>query len=193
MFERFAADARATVVGAQEVARSRGDDAIDAVHLLLALARQDDGAGVGAAALATVGVDVDFLERHAGSARRHDTLDGPALAALGIDLDEIRARTDAAFGPGALDRAGDDGRRRGRRKRTSHLPFTPEAKKSLELSLREAVHEGSRTIDSGHVLAAVARAKGSTAHRALVDALAEAGSDVAGLRAALAARHRQAS
>ncbi|MFF2268902.1 Clp protease N-terminal domain-containing protein [Cellulosimicrobium cellulans] len=191
MFERFAADARETVVGAQEVARSRGDDAIDAVHLLLSLAGQD--AGAGATALAAVGVTTDDLERHVDSASRHDTLDGPALAALGIDLDEIRARTDAAFGPGALDRAGDDERRRGRRNRRSHVPFTPEAKKALELSLREAVHEGSRTIDSGHVLAAVARAKGSTAHRALVDALTEAGSDVAGLRAALTTQHRQAS
>lgn len=191
MFERFAADARDTVVGAQEVARSRGDDAIDAVHLLLALAGQDGGAG--AVALAAVGVDADDLERQVDSARSHDPLDGQALAALGIDLDEIRARTDAAFGPGALDRAGDDERRRGRRNRRSHIPFTPEAKKSLELSLREAVHAGSRAIDSGHVLAAVARAKGSTAHRALVDALAAAGSDVAGLRAALAAGHRKAS
>lgn len=190
MFERFAADARDTVVGAQEVARSRGDDAIDAVHLLLSLAHRDGSTG--ATALAAVGVATDDLERHVDSASPHDTLDGPALAAVGIDLDEIRARTDAAFGPGALDRAGDDERRRGRRRR-AHVPFTPEAKKTLELSLREAVHEGSRTIDSGHVLAAVARAKGSTAHRALVDALAEAGSDVAGLRAALAARHRQAS
>ncbi|QJW37490.1 Clp protease N-terminal domain-containing protein [Cellulosimicrobium protaetiae] len=191
MFERFAADARDTVVGAQEVARSREDDAIDAVHLLLSLARQEGGAG--AAALAAAGVDGAGLERHVDAARRHDTLDGPALAALGIDLDEIRARTDVVFGPGALDRAGDGERARGRRNRRSHIPFTPEAKKTLELSLREAVHEGSRTIDSGHVLAAVARAKGSTAHRALVDALAEAGSDVAGLRAALAARQRRAS
>ncbi|ARU52410.1 hypothetical protein CBR64_14030 [Cellulosimicrobium cellulans] len=191
MFERFAADARDTVVGAQEVARARGDDGIDAAHLLLSLARQ--GGGAGAAALAAVGVDADGLERQVDSARRHDTLDGPALAALGIDLDEIRARTDAAFGPGALDRAGDDERTRGRRTRRSHIPFTPEAKKALELSLREAVHAGSRTIDSGHVLAAVARAKGSTAHRALVDALTAAGSDVAGLRAALATQHRKAS
>jgi ATP-dependent Clp protease ATP-binding subunit ClpA len=191
MFERFAADARDTVVGAQEVARSRGDDVIDAVHLLLSLARQSGGAGE--AALGAVGVDSDRLERHVDAARRHDSLDGPALAALGIDLDEIRARTDAVFGPGALDRAGDDERRRGRRNRRSHIPFTPEAKKTLELSLREAVHEGSRTIDSGHVLAAVVRAKGSTAHHALVDALTESGSDVASLRAALATQHRTAS
>lgn len=191
MFERFAADARDTVVGAQEVARTRGDDSIDAIHLLLALARQEGG--VGARALAVVGVDPGDLEGHADALGRADSLDGPALAALGIDLDEIRARTDAAFGPGALDRAGEDEPRRGRRGRRSHLPFTPEAKKALELSLREAVHAGSRTIDSGHVLAAVARAKGSTAHRALVDALTAAGSDVADLRAALATQHREAS
>jgi len=190
MFERFSADARATVVDAQEVARGRGDDSIDAVHLLLALARREGG--VGAVALGSVGVDPDDLERHADSALPADPLDGPALAALGIDLEEIRARTDAAFGPGALDRAGDE-RRHGRRNRRSHIPFTPEAKKALELSLREAVHDGSRTIDSGHVLAAVVRSTGSTAHRALVGALTEAGADVPALRAALADRRRQAS
>ncbi len=63
----------------------------------------------------------------------------------------------------------------------------------LELSLREAVHDASRVIDSGHVLAAVARSTGSTAHRALTGALKAAGSDDAGLRAALATRHRAAS
>jgi len=191
MFERFAADARETVVGAQEVARSRGDDAIDAAHLLLSLAGQDGSTG--ATALAAVGVTTDDLERHVDSASRHDTLDGPALAALGIDLDEIRARTDAAFGPGALDRAGDDDRRRGRRNRRSHIPFTPEAKKALELSLREAIHVGSRSIDSGHVLLAVARLDGTTAHRVLVGALAGAGSDVPQLRTALTDQHRTAS
>jgi ATP-dependent Clp protease ATP-binding subunit ClpA len=191
MFERFAADARETVVGAQEVARERGDDAIDGVHLLLSLARQEGSAG--SAALAAVGVSPTELERQVDAAGGRDALDGPALAALGIDLDQVRARTDAAFGPGALDRAGDDARGRGRRRGRSHVPFTPEAKKVLELSLREAVHDASRVIDSGHVLAAVARSTGSTAHRALAGALTAAGSDDTGLRAALATRHRAAS
>jgi len=189
MFERFSADARATVVDAQEFARDRGDASIDAVHLLLALVHQDGGAG--ALALDAVGVTPATVARHVDATRIGDGLDGDALASLGIDLDEIRARTDAAFGPGALERAA--GERRGRRGRRSHIPFTPEAKKALELSLREAIHAGSRSIDSGHVLLALVRDTGTTAHRALVGALADAGSDVGQLRAALAERRREAS
>jgi ATP-dependent Clp protease ATP-binding subunit ClpA len=189
MFERFTADARATVVHAQEVARSRGDDSIDAVHLLVALAHQEGGAG--ASALAALGVEPGVIDRHAGSAAAGTDLDGEALASLGIDLEQIRARTDAAFGAGALDRVGEE--RRARRNRRSHIPFTPEAKKALELSLREAIHVGSRSIDSGHVLLAVARLDGTTAHRVLVGALAEAGSDVPHLRTTLTDPHRTAS
>ena len=191
MFERFAADARETVVGAQEVARERGDDTIDGVHLLLSLARQEGGAG--AAARGAVGVSPADLERAGDAAGGLDPLDGPALAALGIDLDQVRARTDAAFGPGALDRAADDARGRGRRRGRADVPFPPEAMKVLERSLRGAVREASRGGAAGGVLAAVARSTGSTAHRALTGALTAAGSDDAGLRAALSTRHRAAS
>jgi len=185
MFERFTADARATVVEAQTYARERGDGAIDTVHLLLALAHQEGGAG--ALALAAVGVLPATVDRHAAAAAPHDGLDGPALASLGIDLDAIRARTDAAFGTGALERTGRRPSRRG------HVPFTKDAKKTLELSLREAIHQGSRSIDSGHVLLALARVEGTTAHRTLVGALADAGSDVERLRAALSPQGRAAS
>ena len=43
-------------------------------------------------------------------------LDGEALAAIGIDLDEIRRRAEATFGPGALER----GRRAARQPRAVH-------------------------------------------------------------------------
>lgn len=175
MFERFTSDARATVVGAQEVARRRGATSIDTVHLLVALAEQPGG--VGAHALAAVGVTAASFERLA-VAEGGEPLDAEALASLGIDLDAVRARTDAAFGEGALDRAG-------RRPRRGHLPFTKAARKTLELSLREAVHESSRSIDSGHVLLALLRDEGTTAHATLVAALDHAGSDVAAVRAAL--------
>lgn len=177
MFERFSSDARATVVGAQEVARRRGAASIGTVHLLLALAAQD---GPATRALTATGVTAPDLERLGAAAECGDVLDADALAALGIDLDTVRARTDAAFGPGSLDRPGRSGRR-------GHIPFTKDAKKALELSLREALHEGSRSIDSGHVLLALLRADGTTAHRTLSAALAEAGSDAAGLRSALGA------
>jgi len=177
MFERFSSDARSAVIGAQEIARRHGAASIDTVHLLLALAEQP--AGPAARALAATGVTPAALGRLADGADPDDVLDADALAALGIDLDAVRARTDAVFGPGSLDRP----RRGGRR---GHVPFTKDAKKTLELSLREAIHEGSRSIDSGHVLLALLRVDGTTAHRTLAAALAEADADPAALRAALA-------
>ncbi|MCB7136673.1 Clp protease N-terminal domain-containing protein [Cellulosimicrobium marinum] len=175
MFERFAVDARQAVVDAQEIARDRGAATIEAVHVLLGVARQD---GPAARALASVGVGADDLDRHAAAVRSADLLDGEALASLGIDLDAVRARTDAAFGAGALERAG-------RRRRRGHVAFTKEAAKALERSLREAVALHATTIDSGHVLLALLQDEGTTAHRTLAAALAAAGSTPDALRSVL--------
>ncbi|OLT53486.1 hypothetical protein BJF88_11350 [Cellulosimicrobium sp. CUA-896] len=175
MFERFAADARSAVIDAQEIARRRGARSIEAVHLLLAVAEQD---GPAARALGATGVTAPALDRLATATESADALDRDALAALGIDLDAVRARTDATFGAGALERAG-------RRRRRGHLRFTTEAAKALERSLREAIDLRSRSIDTGHVLLALLRADGTTAQRTLVAALTEAGADADALRAAL--------
>ena len=59
-------------------------------------------------------------------------LDAGALASVGIDLEAVSASADEVFGRGALDQA--------RRSPTKgHIPFTADAKKALELALREAV------------------------------------------------------
>ena len=44
-----------------------------------------------------------------------------------------------------------------RRTRTGHIPFTPRAKKVLELSLREALALKSRSITDGHLLLGLIR------------------------------------
>jgi ATP-dependent Clp protease ATP-binding subunit ClpA len=55
------------------------------------------------------------------------------------------------FGPGALENTRAAGRpRRGRR--WGHLRFDRDAKKVLELSLREAIRAGSRSLGTEHVL-----------------------------------------
>jgi ATP-dependent Clp protease ATP-binding subunit ClpA len=176
MFERFSSDARAAVIGAQEVARRRGAGSIEAVHLLLAVSEQEDGAAV--RGLDAVGLTAPALDRLATATESADAFDGDALAALGIDLDAVRARTDAAFGTGALERAG-------RRRRRGHLTFTNEAAKVLERSLREALALRAPAIDSGHVLLALLHDEDTSACRTLVAALAERGSDPAALRAVL--------
>lgn len=144
MFERFTKEARAVVLLAQEEATALEADRVGAEHLLLGLAAEQgtaarvlDPLGLGHAALRTE------LERSS------DGLDADALASIGIDLDEVRRRVEESFGPGALG-----GHRKGRR------PFSPAAKKALELSLREAIALGDRHIGSEHILLGVVRDPG---------------------------------
>ena len=98
MLERFSGDARTVVVHAQRHARRLGHRYIGCEHLLLALVGIDQPAsGIGAGA----GLFAD--------------LDRDALASIGIDLDAVRARIDASFGPDALTRADRAVRQRDRR------------------------------------------------------------------------------
>ena len=82
--------------------------------------------------------------------------DADALRDLGIDVDEVRRRVEARFGSGALESARPSRRRRfGRRRRRDcdgHIPFTPRAKRTLELALRESLRLRSGHIAVGHVL-----------------------------------------
>lgn len=165
MFERFTKDARSAVVDAQLVARAAHSDQIDSRHLLVALA---ESAGPARDALSDGGLDVtELVARTRERIAAGDALDPEALAAVGIDLDEVTRRTEATFGEGALSRAGRV--LRGRRK---HLPFTADAKKSLELALREAIRLGSKEIDGRHLLLGLTRAE-SPARRVLSDAGAD--------------------
>ncbi|MDM7831936.1 Clp protease N-terminal domain-containing protein [Cellulomonas edaphi] len=145
MFERFAKDARDAVTGAQAVARTRGDVRITSEHLLLALA--DAPSSVAAHALGTLGVDGTALRAQAG--RPDGALDADALAAVGIDLQAVRTQVEGTFGRGALDRAAPA--------TGKHIPFSTDAKKVLEQTLRVAVAEKSRRIDSGHLLVAISQ------------------------------------
>jgi ATP-dependent Clp protease ATP-binding subunit ClpA len=146
MFERFTEEARRVVVLAQEEARATREPAIDGTHLLLGIAT---AGGPGAQALQGAGVDIVRLRtaiREVGDPSA--PLDGDALAALGIDLGEVRRTAEAAFGAGALD----DRTRLRRRRPTGHLPFTRTSKEALERSLRQALRRGDRVIDSRHLL-----------------------------------------
>ena len=165
MFERFTKDARSAVVDAQQVARDAHSEQIDSRHLLVALA---ESGGPARTALTDGGVDtVALVESARARIEAGDALDPAALAAVGIDLDEVTRATEATFGEGALARAGRT--LRGRRK---HIPFTPDAKKSLELALREAIRLGSKEIHGGHLLLGLTRAE-SPARGILSDAGAD--------------------
>ena len=118
MFERFTGTARRVVVQAQEDARRLGHNYIGCEHLLLAAAAAGEPAGM---VLRDHGVTPERVEaeivRTVGRGRTADPpgrLDREALAFIGIDLDVVRARIEAAFGPDALTRGLPATRRRRR-------------------------------------------------------------------------------
>src|SRR5207244_5370329 len=101
--------ARHLVVQAQEDARRLGHHYIGCEHLLLAAAAADEPAG---AVLRDQGVTLECVEaeilRAVGRGQAADPLGGldkAALASIGIDLDVVRARIEAVFGPDVLARA----------------------------------------------------------------------------------------
>jgi ATP-dependent Clp protease ATP-binding subunit ClpA len=176
MFERFTTEARAAVVEAQQVARETGSHSIDTRHLLIVLAEDE---GPVHRALGEAGAEARAVSREARAELRAGGLDADALAGLGIDLDAVRRQADAVFGPGALERAG-----RASRGRT---PFTPDAKKALELALREAIRLKRKSIDNALLLLGILRA--DNPGRAV---LRRAGVDTDALRAALEDQTRAA-
>ncbi len=109
MFERFDPDARTVIAQAAEHARRLGHRHIGGEHLLLAVV----SAGAPASAVMRAqGVTPELVEeeivRRAGLGTGGSLfagLDRDALATIGIDLDAVRARIEASFGPQALSSA----------------------------------------------------------------------------------------
>jgi ATP-dependent Clp protease ATP-binding subunit ClpA len=157
MFERFTHAARETVVGAQVEARRLHSGRIGTEHLLLALLAQDTAT---TAVLVRHGLTRDAVTT-AVTDLTGDDLDAEALGTLGIDLDAVRDRVEAAFGPGALAR--------GTPSRGGHVPFGPRAKKVLQLSLRETVAMKQKTITDGHIALGLIREGQGLAMRVVAD------------------------
>lgn len=154
MFERFSETARAAVVHARSCAAELGAGEIGAPHLLVGVST--DQSGVAARVLAGLGAQPAAIRAQV----EHDAADlgrpdAEALRSLGIDLDEVRRRAEAAFGAGALERP-----RRQRRGlfghrldgTVGHLPLDGAAREALGQSLRAAVAAGSSSIAGEHLL-----------------------------------------
>ncbi|GAA0932924.1 Clp protease N-terminal domain-containing protein [Pseudonocardia zijingensis] len=168
MFERFTREARQVVVEAQEEARHRAADEIRTEHLLAAIYSVRDE--VALAVLDELGVDeADALQAVAGlRPGPSPSLDAEALSAIGIDLDEVRRQVEEAFGPGALDRT--RAAHGGRSPRLfGHIPFEGQAKKALELALREAIHLRHDQIGAAHILLGLIHTEGGAAHHVLAE------------------------
>jgi hypothetical protein len=111
-FSRFTDDARTVVVAAQEQARSAGNDGVGIPHLLLALLADPDG-----------------------TAAR-------AVAAQGVDVDDVRRTASATLPPAAADVP-------------ALIPFDAHARAALERTFAEATRLGAEDVGPEHVLLAV--------------------------------------
>src|ERR1700743_1033135 len=78
-----------------------------------------------------------------------------ALESLGISLDAVRQQVEEIIGQGQQAPSG-------------HIPFTPRAKKVLELSLREALQLGHNYIGTEHILLGLIREGEGVAAQVLV-------------------------
>ena len=114
MFERFTDRARRVLVLAQEESRLFRHDFIGTEHLLLGLLREGEGVGA------------------------------EALAALGVSLTSVRDLVDEIVGRDTTESPGAP-------------PFTPRAKRALEMSLREAFELGHEHIGTEHLLLGLLR------------------------------------
>jgi hypothetical protein len=234
MYERFTEEARALVVRAVEHAIRLGHRSVGPEHILLAAVSTGQPAS---AVLRAHGVTPELVEEGivglGAGAGLFGGLDKDALATIGIDLDAVRARIEASFGPQALACAAQAAhrdprrrpgarpprvvrewrrRRRARRAtisapapgprppeatgrycapgpRPGHIPFTPAAKKILELTLREAAARHDSQIGVEHIALALTTIKQGL----LPQILSAAGAPAAALRAAILDRYRQAS
>jgi len=179
VFERFQHNTRRAVVRARNEAIRAGQSQLGCEHLLLGLLAEP---GPAAAAMTAAGLDVGALREqlsHHDDQPEPDRLDADALASVGIDLDQVRRAADAAFGPGALDRAG-----RRPTGRPGRVRLTPEASQALGLARQAVSVSGHREITGGHVLLGIID-QGRNRALALLDACAV---DTAGLRADVLSR-----
>src|SRR5947209_5127945 len=78
-----------------------------------------------------------------------------ALESLGISLDAVRQQVEEIIGQGQQAPSG-------------HIPFTPRAKKVLELSLRESLQLGQNYIGTEHILLGLIREGDGVAAQVLV-------------------------
>src|SRR6266700_2270479 len=100
-----------------------------------------------------------------GLIRESEGVAAKALVSLGISLGAVRQQVEEIIGQGQQAPSG-------------HIPFTPRAKKVLELSQREANDLGHNYIGTEHLLLGLVREGEGVAAQVLV----KLGADLAGVR-----------
>jgi KAP family P-loop domain/AAA lid domain/Clp amino terminal domain, pathogenicity island component len=163
MFERLTDRARRVVVLAHDEARMLNHNYIGTEHILLGLIRE--GEGVAAKALESLGISLEAVRQQVGEiigqGQQEATLgEGQPVEVFngqdqqieeinlqGQQLEEVKGQAQAPSG---------------------HIPFTPRAKKVLELSLREALQLDHNHIGTEHILLGLIREGEGVAAQALV-------------------------
>ena len=157
--------ARRFLGAAANEARTLGHGYIGTEHLLLALMASRTGSA--SVTLERLGIASDQIrDRLLGKLGQPPAprLDPAALATLGIDLEQVRARLEETFGPGALEQT-----------RSACMSIAPRAKLALAYAVDEA---HGRLVDDSHVLIGLLRSRDSLA----AQVLAEFGVSLAQLR-----------
>lgn len=90
-----------------------------------------------------------------GLIREDDGIVAKLLVAAGVEIDAVRAQVKALIGTGGYSPSG-------------HIPYTPRAKKVLELSIRESIQLGHSRINTGHILIGILRESESVAAQILL-------------------------
>lgn len=193
MFERFTDAARETVTSAVLQAKELGAPSIGTEHMLLALLA--DPQSPVTLALKDTAVDERYVRaeiikrtatgepREATSFLEADAEDAAALKSIGIDLDAVRRAIEANFEADDLRPAREPAPGKPRRLfgGLGHTPFSPRAKTTLGLALREAVRLKNNYIAPEHLMLGIlSEGKGLAAR-----ILAGAGVDFDRLRADL--------
>ena len=158
MFERFTRNARVVVIGAKEVAHRHGATEVRPAHLFESLASKDGTLAMQVlSGLGAPGDEVRRVVRGFGSQYSGvlDAEDAEALRLLGIDLDDVIRRIDQGLNDGHEQIP------------KGHKRFSPESKKVLELSLREALRLGDNFIGTEHILLGILREGDSVAMETL--------------------------
>jgi ATP-dependent Clp protease ATP-binding subunit ClpC len=169
VFEKFTNLAKRSITLSQEEAITLGHDFIGTEHILLGLVRVREG--LAGEILGEQGVTADQVRAEtlrlleaAGVSANGGREATEALAAIGIDVEEIRRRADDTFGPGRF--------------RFPRPAFTMRAKRVLELTLQQSTELGHEEIRTEHLLLGLL-AEGEGVG---VEALGAVGVDSAALR-----------
>lgn len=160
MFGPFTDEARSVVADAHRAAHRMGHPFLGCEHMMMSCGTSAGPAGdvLREHGLTPAAVE-DSLRSLLGA---DDGIDADALADIGIDLDAVRSRVEATFGPGALS---PERPRQRRRPVRGHLPLTGRAASCLRLSAREAHRYGNDQTGVEHLVLALTSATGGLTPR----------------------------